>query len=66
MPEPEVFGEQSCYDEYDNDQDGLIDGDDPDCAAPPVAPVVGALAAGETATGYGPFPPTRHAPTDDG
>lgn len=30
-PEPEVYGEPSCRDSFDNDLDGLVDRDDPDC-----------------------------------
>ena len=31
------FGDPTCADEIDNDDDGLIDGEDPDCAAPATA-----------------------------
>ena len=30
-PEPEVNGQPSCFDQWDNDQDGLTDEADPDC-----------------------------------
>ncbi|MCA1683637.1 MAG: DUF11 domain-containing protein, partial [Actinobacteria bacterium] len=28
VPEPEVYGQASCFDDFDNDQDGLVDFDD--------------------------------------
>ncbi|MCA1683573.1 MAG: right-handed parallel beta-helix repeat-containing protein, partial [Actinobacteria bacterium] len=67
--EPEVFGTDSCDDDYDNDQDGLVDGDDPDCqpAPQPVAPAAAASAAssaGDTAQADQELPPTRRAPAD--
>lgn len=37
-PEPETLDEPSCFDEFDNDQDGLIDFDDPGCKPPPEGP----------------------------
>jgi parallel beta-helix repeat protein len=32
---PETFDDPSCSDGFDNDEDGLADGDDPDCVPPP-------------------------------
>ncbi|HSH23889.1 MAG TPA: right-handed parallel beta-helix repeat-containing protein, partial [Acidimicrobiales bacterium] len=33
--EPEVYGESACYDDFDNDLDGLVDHDDAGCQPPP-------------------------------
>ncbi len=45
-PEPEVYGEPSCFDDWDNDQDGLTDYEDPDCH-PTEGPDAGAGSCGD-------------------
>jgi len=66
-PEPEgPYGEPTCFDAWDNDQDGLTDGEDPDCwggsvaQTPPAAAVSSTAAASPEAAQ---LPPTRRAPS---